>query len=376
MTVTAASVKNKIVITISNAGNYRLERKRYDSDEWLVYTASGFAVETEENPAIAITTCDVLDVYNLEEGKLYQYRIVDFDKESPEESDYTASTLIKCGDTTPIGYTFGNYHVPEGQWGTLVTPDDIRFTYLWGTDFKATNGASYTDAQIQFFIDAAVEEIARMLDITITKKKIRYNAVDRKLVKGVDYDVDEAVYDFRYSKISRYGVIKTRQRPILKLHKLNLLSRYANVKDLKETTVVDKTKGILKLMERPMRPSDRISGISTAIGIYGNQTINAHLFYAIDYDAGFETSDDVPADLRQTIAKYASVQLLNIIGDGLMSGFSSSSLSMDGLSESFSSTQSATSAYYGARIKEYKDDIDKYVKENRHKFGSMNIGAI
>ena len=59
-----------------------------------------------------------------------------------------------------------------------------------------------------------------------------------------------------------------------------------------------------------------------------------------------------------------------------MSGFSSSSLSMDGLSESFSSTQSATSAYFGARIKEYKDDIDKYIKENKHKFGSMNIGSL
>ncbi len=376
MTVTAASVKGKIVITISNAGNYRLERKQFNSDDWLVYTASGFAVESEENPAIAITTCDVLDAVNLEIGKLYQYRIVDFDKENPEESDYTTSSLIKCGETTPIGYSFENYHAPEGQWGELVTPDDIRFTYLWGTDFKATNGASYTDAQIRFFINAAVEEIARMLDITIVKRKIRYNAVDRNLKKGTDYDVDEAVYDFKFSKISRYGVIKTRQRPILKLHKLNLLSRYANVKDLKETTIVDKTKGILKLMERPIRPSDRTSGISTAIGIYGNQTINAHLFYAIDYDVGFETSDDVPADLRQTIAKYASVQLLNIIGDGLMSGFSSSSLSMDGLSESFSSTQSATSAYFGARIKEYKDDIDKYIKENKHKFGSMNIGSL
>lgn len=130
MTVTAASVKGKIVITISNAGNYRLERKQFDSDDWLVYTASGFAVESEENPAIAITTCDVLDAVNLEIGKLYQYRIVDFDKENPEESDYTTSSLIKCGETTPIGYSFENYHAPEGQWGELVTPDDIRYVNL------------------------------------------------------------------------------------------------------------------------------------------------------------------------------------------------------------------------------------------------------
>jgi hypothetical protein len=116
--------------------------------------------------------------------------------------------------------------------------------------------------------------------------------------------------------------------------------------------------------------------IQTAVGIYGNQTLQSQLFYAIDYDAGYETSDDIPPDLRQIIAKMAAVSLLNIIGDGLMSGFSSSSLSMDGLSESFSSTQSATSAYFGARIKVYQDEIEDYIKVNKNRFGHMILGAL
>lgn len=142
------------------------------------------------------------------------------------------------------------------------------------------------------------------------------------------------------------------------------------------TTIVDKTKGVLKLMGRPIRPSETSSGIQTAIGVYGNQTLQVQLFYAIDYDAGFENSDEVPTDLREIVAKQAAVSLLNVIGDGLMAGFSSSSLSMDGLSESFSSTQSATSATYSARIKEYKDDITNYIKTNRFKFNNLPIGSI
>lgn len=110
--------------------------------------------------------------------------------------------------------------------------------------------------------------------------------------------------------------------------------------------------------------------------MYGNETVGQHLFYMIDYDVGFETSDDIPADLREIIAKNAAVNLLNVIGDGLMSGFSSSSLSMDGLSESFSSTQSATSAYFGARIKEYKDDIEHYIRETKGKYGHIAIGCL
>jgi hypothetical protein len=80
--------------------------------------------------------------------------------------------------------------------------------------------------------------------------------------------------------------------------------------------------------------------------------------------------------LREVIGKIAAVSLLNAIGRGLMSGFSSSSLSMDGVSESFSSTQSATSAYYGADIKEYKDDIANYIAKNKMKFGHVVMGSL
>ena len=374
--ITASSINNKIVVSIADNthSSYRLERHSYNDNTYLVWTADGFCVPDDENPAIGVSG-DILDT-NAEANTLYAYRYVDFEAENPTDENYIYSNWVRNGGDEAIGYTFGNYKVPQGQWGNAVTPDDLRFTYLWGTDFKATNGQSYTDEQIQYFIDTSVAEIERRLDITIKKKKIRYNAKERNLEKGKDYDVDEAVYDFKFSRISRYGLIKTRQKPIIKLHKLELLSRWQGVRDITQKTIVDKTKGLLKLMERPLRPSDRSSMIQTAVGIYGNQTLQSQLFYAIDYDAGYETSDDIPPDLRQIIAKMAAVSLLNIIGDGLMSGFSSSSLSMDGLSESFSSTQSATSAYFGARIKVYQDEIEDYIKVNKNRFGHMILGAL
>lgn len=101
-----------------------------------------------------------------------------------------------------------------------------------------------------------------------------------------------------------------------------------------------------------------------------------HLFYAVDYSAGYENSDEVDQDLRQIIGKVAAISLLNVIGDGLMSGFSSSSLSMDGVSESFSSTQSATSAYFGARIAVYQKEVQEYIEQNKYKFGHFPIGCL
>jgi hypothetical protein len=46
------------------------------------------------------------------------------------------------------------------------------------------------------------------------------------------------------------------------------------------------------------------------------------------------------------------------------------------MSESFSSTQSATSAYFGARIKVYEEELKEYIGAVRRKFGFMQAGVI
>ena len=301
--------------------------------------------------------------------------------DSIEGDLWTYSEWARFGNTGAIGYTFGNYSSPEGEWGTPVTADDCRYTYLWGTDFKAANGDTFTDEQIQFFVDEAIRYMERQLNLTIKKRVIRCNPKQRKLVKTTkakkgDYDDEESPYDFSFRKIQRYGMITTLQRPIIEVERLDLVYRGNEKNSLLDDTVIDYKKGIIKFLKRPYKVSQRFSSISNSLEMYGDQTFNPHMFYEIDYTAGYENSDDMPEDLRQIIGKVAAVSLLNIIGDGLMSGFSSSSLSMDGISESFSSTQSATSAYFGARIQVYKDDIKAYIMENKYKFSNRPIGVL
>jgi hypothetical protein len=247
---------------------------------------------------------------------------------------------------------------------------------LWGVDFRASNGESYSDAQIKFFIDEAVERAERLLNITIKKTRVITEAEKRGFKKGEDYDEDEAYYTFKRERIQRQGMIKTRKRPIISVSRLDLLNRDSTILPLLPSTVLDKTKGLIRFLSRLPKQSDSMRAVEASISAYGPDTLNRNLFYAIDYVAGFESSDDVPADLRGLIGKMAAVELMNNIGRGLMAGFSSSSLSMDGVSESFSSTQCATSAFYGADIKEYKDDIKNYIAENRQKFGHFVMGAL
>ena len=377
MTITAESTSSRILLNLSGDNSpFILERLFYKDDTWLVWTESGFVIPEESTEPLAVTG-DFVDSFDLTDG-LYQYRIHSAEIIEPEFKDYAFTCWTKFGVPDAVGYSFNNYKVPEGKWGTIVTPDDCRYTFLWGTDFKATNGSMFSDEQIQWFIDAATREMERQLNITIVKRRIKsaLSVESQQLIKGSDYDDEETPYDFSYRKIQRYGMIQTKQRPILNVTRCTLINKTESNVDLLPTVVPDKKNGVLKFLKRPYKPSDTWDGISTSISRYGSETFNNHLFYAVDYDAGYETSDDVPSDLRHMIGKMAAISLLNVIGDGLMSGFSSSSLSMDGVSESFSSTQSATSAYFGARIAVYQKEVQEYVQANKYKFGFFRVGAL
>jgi hypothetical protein len=368
--IKAYSVQTQVLIQFPvKTIQYRLERRNGSGGEWLVLTDSGF--EPSDEVVIPKPVSDIfLDTYSM--NGICQYRARNFIDESMEW-DYTA--WLRRGETGPIGYTFGNYTAPEGSWGEILTVDDVR-GYLWGVDFRASNGESYSDEQIKFFIDAAMQEIERELNITIKQTRVKCEPERRGLKAGLDYDEEESYYTFKRERIQRNGMIPLRKRPVQSVSRLDIINRNSKIYSLLDAYTLDKTKGLIKFFNRPPKINDSLRAVETAIYPYGAGAFERNMFYAIDYVAGFVSSDAVPTDLREIVAKQAAVSLLNIIGRGLMSGFSSSSLSMDGVSESFSSTQSATSAYYGADIKEYKDDIQNYISANKFKFGHVIMGAL
>lgn len=86
--------------------------------------------------------------------------------------------------------------------------------------------------------------------------------------------------------------------------------------------------------------------------------------YEITYYAGFIKPDEpVPPDLKDAIGKEAAMGPLNIGGDLLLgAGVATTSLSMDGLSQSVGTTSSATNAGYGARILQYERELKDLYK--------------
>ena len=71
----------------------------------------------------------------------------------------------------------------------------------------------------------------------------------------------------------------------------------------------------------------------------------------------------MPMDLINLTGKLATFGPLGIAGDLILgAGIAAQSIGVDGLSQSISSTSSATNAGYGARIIQYQKEIAETVK--------------
>ena len=311
------------------------------------------------------------------------YKVSYFDSSTPAESDL--SSAMRGGtEEERIGYSFGNYSAPPNEWGKALTPDDMRYTYLFGIDATGSdvNEFTFSDEQFDFYVESAVEDFERYMTIDILKRVRKTLPADAlvqaaRWIDGVDYTDEEDPYDFDPELWQNYGFIQLRHAPVLSVERCQLIS-------VVDTMLIDfiarnwlrvqKKVGQINLFPRTGSEAYGPFGIGAAP--WRLMAVPYPQGFYIDYTTGYKNSDLIPNDMREIIGKWSSIKVLASVGDGLMAGFSSSSVSLDGLSESFSSTQSATSAYFGARIKQYQDDIKEWLKRNRYKFGRIPLSFV
>jgi hypothetical protein len=300
------------------------------------------------------------------------------------ESAHTAAFQNQLGDPDKVGFTFGNYVVPEGIFGEVLTHDDIKHTFMWGIDLIAQDSASsaWEPSQTQFEVLSAVKDFEKYLGIDIIRRKYKTEPEDSDIrvdewMAGDNniYTDEEYAYPFDVDQWRNFGFIQLNHRPIITVSRAQLKGPTTeSILNLIEWIRVNKRAGQLNAYPK----NQMIFG--PPAGGFGSfllwQTARYPQALHFDYETGFENAAKVPQDLREVIGKWCAVKMLAVTGDGILPGFSSQSLSLDGLSESFSSTQSATSAYFGARIKQYTDDIKDWLARNRYKYGGIPLGFV
>jgi len=248
----------------------------------------------------------------------------------------------------------------------LPTPLEVRKRWCFGLPLTKDDGVEMPDEDIYQYILSAIATVERRLGIFLKPTIIMCNPEQRGLVQGVDYDRAEPAYDYDVRSWMNYGFLQLRERPVQQVTGFRLVlpngQLIADFMARPKWLKVYHEAGQVHLVPYAGDPTlFAMMGGSQSGYPFVTGTINSNLpqMIEVDYIAGYAPFQ-IPEDVRNVVAKIAAIDVLGIAGDAVLAGVASLSTSIDGLSESFSTTASATNATYGAHILQYQKEVDAF----------------
>lgn len=230
----------------------------------------------------------------------------------------------------------------------IITIDEVKQYYLFGLDLTDDAGNPFPDSSYVHWIRSAVSMLETRLDIHISPRVIT-DEVQDYIKEDFDSYIKIDTDHIPVQSVSGARVVLPAQQTILDFDASWI---HLTLKEAGQINIIPGggAAGLISL------------GLSAAwFPVLRN--LNNFLPGAIrvDYVTGFAPGE-VPPVLKDTVGKIASFGPLNIAGDLLGgAGIASQSLSLDGLSQSFNTTSSATNAGYGARLLQYKKELDAII---------------
>ena len=315
------------------------------------------------------------------------------------------ATILNEG-TIRYGYAFNNpdttsdYHAPK--WGYIVHPDELRYDEMFGNELTAQNNSQViVDDQLADYARCAIAHVEQELNIDILPRRIRYmdrfgpdgKPVIRPEVTKEDADflnsrtrhqqteqyIREPGYAYRVTNARAEAYVKLRRRPVNEILTAEFVDPYFGntVINLMPYRIVKPGySGVCNF--RPNAYPSRGYNFNYIWQTYLLSPFyrNMQNLFLIDYTTGYANMQDVPTELRQLIKKIATYTLYNTFGLGKIAGIASQSVSLNSVTESLSTTQSATSSLFGAQMLAYQKWVAEWFKQNRSKYSRTNLGCL
>ncbi|MEM9423744.1 MAG: hypothetical protein AAF975_03010 [Spirochaetota bacterium] len=311
----------------------------------------------------------------IESDKTYEYEVT-------LKTEKIKSNLVTIEADPPsgsYGHYFQNYKQPQSKFGEVLTCDDMVSHFLWGLPQTSSSGDIFKREQVQQSVQFATGRLETWLHINIfpqyyTTEKEGYKDNDKNII----YIFDKT-YPYKANLPNR---LRLSRKPLREIHAFRALNPLGNpYLDLMKWHVIESPyTGYLTIQPQ----GDYSSAFMPSGGnfLYFNRS-NGYSVprsyangYLVRWLAGWKQAIEIPDSIRHAIALMAAINLLDIEGDGILAGLSSTSISMDGMSRSYSSTQSPTNAYYGARIGNYIKQLEELMPHIRAEFAPMPMGII
>lgn len=236
----------------------------------------------------------------------------------------------------------------------LVTVQKLKDTYLFGVKIRDESGAQPTDAFYQQAIDTAISYFEHFLDISITP-----------VIKHVEYK------DYHLNDYAEWGELMLNNYPVIRLHSMKMVyfrddtGEPVTVQEIPLAWIrLQRHDGLIRLIPNTRFPSQlQIS----ETGSFFPEILRAqdipHLWQLV-YDFGF-CDGEVPILLNQAIGLMASIICLIPAGHLILgAGIAGTNISLDGLSQSIQTTQSAENSGFSATLKDYSDKLFGKVKDD------------
>lgn len=308
----------------------------------------------------------------------------------------------------------GTLDVPSLEgWGLLVTPDELRYIVGFGNKLVSPDASqTYDDNMLLWYIDTALAMIERDLSFDILPRVVRHEnpiKTDAASVSGgslagegspiriesiesgriARQDVPseniepnrvyEPGYPYRPNPARHYFYLQLRRRPLIDVLK-------AVMADPIQNQIIDMFTWRREYPGFESRVHFFPNVATTASGNYPfipSKLINVQYPFHnypsaifMDYRTGYLNAADVPIELRAVLLWTAGIMLMEDFSDGKAPGIASASANLNSISESYSTTQSATNSLLGARIAYYKEHLKNWWNKNRNKYERAILGVL
>ena len=245
-------------------------------------------------------------------------------------------------------------------WNEMST-ESIKKDYLFGIDLTDANGNPLPESLFKHYINSAVDYIQNLLDITIAPTEINSER-----------------HDYFRSDYQNWGFIQLHHNPIREVKAVRLMYGDRTAVEIPLDWVqCDKLTGQITLFPSSGSASNMIIGQTGFLFGFQSQWDYAPRMWEVDYVAGIDEKDKtMPLELlKEAVSKRASCGILNVWGDLIIgAGIASQSVSIDGVSQSIGTTQSAMYGGASARIDTYtKDLINTILPALAQKFSGLRM---
>lgn len=239
--------------------------------------------------------------------------------------------------------------------GLLLSVSEIWSYYLYGVTIKGSNGSTFPDESIRFYIEAAQKEVENYFNLLFVKQLIEKETTS---YYREDYWQHFPILQTHYpvrEPMSLIGMLAKVEQIIYPVGWL-FCERDHQHQGKRRISIVPTGASTTQVNAEVI-----LTGISSQIGM--QRFSNVPDYWNMQYITGFDL-DKIPIDLVNIVGKLASIGVLNIAGDLILgAGIASMSLSIDGLNQSIGTTSSAENSGYSARIKMYQKEIADSTKK-------------